>query len=281
MIGDARIRPRPQPRSIVGSARDLDVMRSLSWAGYLSTRQVARIHFPSRRTAQRRLRALLDHQLVRARLQGAALHLENTYTLRPAGVARLESVGTVGASVGRLPRPQKLLHGLAIRDVFGSFLVAERAGALKLRDFRFDGDLTTDAIFRAAGIVPDGWADLHIENRRLAVGCEVDLGTETKRALAAKLTAWRELLRHREFGDTVLLIVIDREGRRQTMDHLLTETECPARVVLLRELMNDEVGVFHQLFAPAIRAACTTLPPIVVSEQGVAGAGPPAFRIVE
>lgn len=252
-----RTEPRARTKTAVGNGRDLRLLGSLAWAGYLTTSQVARLHFPSRRTAQRRLRALLDHRLIKAHLQGPAVHIENLYTLTARGVARLESKGANNVAPSRAPRPQKLAHGLAVRDVFLAVRVAEAAGLFVLEDFRFDDDLAKEPLFRSAGLVPDGLALLQVNDHRHVLGCEVDLGTETARFLRAKLASWASLLSSRALGDASLLLLAPSPARLCNIDRLRVGVGCPGSIILGAELAADPVAAFSRLFARPVRAART------------------------
>ena len=236
-----RLLPNADALSQVGNARELRCLETLVWAGLLSTGQIERLFFPSRRRAQRRLRALFDHGLVRAHLQTSALHLENVYTPTPLALDLLED--HVGFEDGRprlarFPRPQRLAHALAVREVFVALLVAEKAGVLRLLDFRFEEELAAEPVFRGARIVPDAVAELAVGDDVSTVGVEVDLGTETTAALRAKLDAWRALLARRGAPVETLLLVAATPRRARTLTRLATEAHLPpsARVVLSAEL---------------------------------------------
>lgn len=212
--------PDPDARSIVQPDRDVRVLLSLAWAGILSTRQIERLHFPSRRTAERRLRALFDHGLVRAHLQGEALHRENVHTLTKRGAAMLESdrgVDPGHVRLARLPKTRKLKHTLAIRDVFVSFLEAERDGLLQVVDFRFEGDLAHDPAVGLPGIVPDAICTVRALDHDRVLLVEVDLGTETKAMLEKKLVSYRAALAGAHAGrhaDARTLLIVAHDPRR-------------------------------------------------------------------
>ncbi|MBI5536579.1 MAG: replication-relaxation family protein [Deltaproteobacteria bacterium] len=233
-----RARPNPDSRSIVGSSRDLEVLESIAWAGFLSTRQVQALHFPSRRTTQRRLRALLDHHLVRATMQGEALQRDNVYTITPAGVELLqETRGLDNAKPHRVPRLQKLRHGLAIRDVFVAILLGERAGTLRIADVRFEEDLTRVPEFVALRIVPDALLELGGQDLP-AVAVEVDLGTETIATVQSKIVSYARLLAagvHMGSGRRVCLLVVARtEARRLVWSRLLAEARLDGGSAVVR-----------------------------------------------
>lgn len=240
-----RVRPNLESRSRVGSERDLEVLSEIAWAGILSTSQICRLHFPSRRRTQRRLRALLDHGLVRAHLQGEALHRENIYTLTPLGVDRLFEVGAFPDGpprVFRIPRPQKLGHALAVREVFVALRMAEREDRLRLTDFRFEEELAGGWLGRDAGLIPDGLAVVERSGSEQVLVLEVDLGTETSTTLRPKLAAYRRAfdcgLGYLGSATTRLLVAAVSEPRSATLLRLSTEAGLGdrGRVVLLDAL---------------------------------------------
>lgn len=218
------------------SARDTEVLRSIAWAGFLSTTQVQALHFPSRRVAQRRLRALLDHALVRARLQGdAVLHRDNIYTLTPAGSRYLVDRGASEdvATPGRVPTWRALPHASAIRDVFVAFRERHRAGDLALVDFLFEGDLAATPGFAAAGLRPDALAVHSTRGGERRVAIEVDLGSEPTRVLAAKLGKYNAIM-----GSLVHEVVFGLGGARRVLHGLVEQAGLGAHVhlVQLRDL---------------------------------------------
>jgi Replication-relaxation len=259
-IGAWRTEPRQKAKSVVGKTRDLGVLHSLAWAGFLSTGQIERLHFPSRRTAQRRLRALLDHGLVRACLQGSSLHLQNVYGLTPKGAAHLASLGISGAKPQRVVRAQKLEHALAVRDLFVAFALADQTGHIELEDFRFEDDLSKEPVFQSAGIIPDGLAIIRSGDVLLTVGCEVDLGSETGRMLRVKCALWAELLRSKPFGPMQLLFVVSGAGRSHTIVQLLNAAGSSGLTVLRSSVIEEPLQVVEGLFARAIRAPRIGIP---------------------
>ena len=253
-IGAWRTEPRQKAKSVVGKTRDLSVLHSLAWAGFLSTGQVERLHFPSRRTTQRRLRALLDHGLLRACLQGTSLHLQNVYALTPKGVAHLESGGVTDVKPRRVVRAQKLEHALAVRDLFVAFFITDQCNGIQLDDFRFEDDLAEEPVFQSAGIIPDGLAIVRQGDVRLTIGCEIDLGSETKRMLKAKCALWAELLRSKPLGAMQLLFVVSSPGQRNSIEHLLNEADCSSLTVLRSSVIKEPIRAVEGLYARALRA---------------------------
>jgi hypothetical protein len=253
----------------------LDVLASLAWAGVLTTAQVERLHYPSRRTAQRGLRALLDLGFVRAHRQGDALHLPDAYTLSPEGAEALaERRGFAPGEVRprRLPRRPKLAHSLAVRDLFVAFRLAAPAAGLDLDDLLFDEDLGDHPVFSAAGLVPDALAALVVPGVGPKwVACEVDRGTEKRATLEAKLAAYRPLL----------LSAAPPLG----VGHgsLLVTTTVPARVVLVERVVGEmglkgrAEAVGHEAAGEAARALCTRplfAPPVRAARTDYGPEGP-------
>jgi hypothetical protein len=228
-----RIRPNRDARTVVGSPRDLEVLASLAWAGYLTTGQLERLHFPSRRRAQRRLRALLDHGLVRAHLQAGALDRENVYLPTPLALDRLAETQLFPdgpPTLARMPRVSKLAHGIAIRSVFVEAVLWERAGAGWSVDVLFEGELSRDAGLRAAGIIPDLLVVVDEPAPRRELFVEVDLGTETTTTLRAKFAAWSAYLASRSASSVRLALVAMRDGRLRTLERLADEAGLAARI---------------------------------------------------
>lgn len=258
-----RLQRNPRSTAEVGSPRDLDFLGTLYWAGVLSMPQIERLFFPSRRRAQQRMRALLDRGLVRAHLQGDALHRPNVYTLTPAGRTLLIDAGRLApdtAAPRALPRLSKLAHALAVREVFAAFLGAEHAGHLRLDDFRFDGDLGAEPVFRGARLVPDALALVSHDEETRTIGIEVDLGTEPHAVLKAKLANWHRLLGQASGvvpASAALLLVAPKEGRRTSLVRLAADAGLAGRALVLAP---EELGAAlvagwpWEAFAPPIRA---------------------------
>ncbi|MBI5511422.1 MAG: replication-relaxation family protein [Deltaproteobacteria bacterium] len=237
--------PRAAPRSILNE-RHYDALERIQWARFLSTGQVRRsAPYPSDRTAQRGLRGLLDHRLVSAHLQGEALQRETVFTVTARGLEALAAAVRLEGPLPpptRIPRPQKLRHALAIRDVFCAYLVAEREGHLDLVDFHFDSDLAGDARFQAAGLVPDAVVVTERGGGRTTAGIEVDLGTEPTRVLRDKFDRWRQILSAATVAaaaaPTTLIVTAARPTRRATIQRLVEDAGVGAvtKVVLATEL---------------------------------------------
>jgi hypothetical protein len=249
----------PKPRSRVGSARDLAVFESVAWARCLTRKQIQRLHFPSPRTAQRRLAAYVSHGYLRAHRQGDARHVERVFTLTPLGAEYLSEHSDLAVRATRLPGLRKLEHALAVRNVFVAFVLGERRGALELEDFRFEEDLVREPAFSAHGLVPDGVAALAGPARSL-VAVECDLGTETTTTLRAKLGAWKRYMAASRLGaepPTSLMLVVRSPRRALTLERLAAEAELGALIAIENDLDAAVAAVLDRSrdpFAPPVRA---------------------------
>lgn len=248
-------------------ARDPELLANLAWARYLTTTQLCRLHFPSQRMAQRRMRGLLDLGLVRAVTR--ELHLDGVHLITRTGLDLLMDLGAIREgefAPGRLPRPQKLTHALAVRDVFVAALEVERAGTFEVVDFRFDEDLARAEPFHGAGLIPDGLARLKVGPLERAVGIEVDLGTETTAMLNSKFSRWTRLLPPSHGAPVARLLVFAATARRRdTLAALLAEAGlgAVAGAYLLTECRTALEGFARtfDLYAPPVRSERTAPEP--------------------
>lgn len=230
-----RLRPRATSRADIGSERDARVLGDLAALGMLTTGQIERLHFPSRRRAQRRLRAYLDAGLARAHLQGEAMHRDNVWTLSPLGLDFLKERGAVSADA-RLDRPrvrsQKLAHALLVREIAVALFGAERAGCLRVRDLRLDNDLANEPLMRSAGLVPDGYAELEVGRTARFILWEAVSTKQPFSQVLSKLTAYEraaasglELFRDARLDFVFVLESVPRLERLRTAlrDSILEE----------------------------------------------------------
>lgn len=228
------------------------MLSEIAWAGFLTTRQIERLFFPSRRRAQRRLRVLLDQGLLRARLQGDAMHRDNVWTLTPRGLDLAVERGGVEKGT-KLPRQnvrsQKLAHAIAVRDVAVGFLVAERQGLLLLHDLRLDDELANAPLFHAAGIIPDGLAIVECEGVRRTILYEVATDAQPLAQVRAKLRALARLLLadFPAFRDAALIVIaiVETEARRETLARFVASefVDLPIRVALHAEVIDPDALV--------------------------------------
>jgi hypothetical protein len=278
-----RARPNTDARNVVGEGRDRAVLEDIVWAGYLTTGQVTALHFPTRRRAQRRLRALLDHGLVEAHLQGDALQRENFFSPTPRALTWLDERGAFPDGrprTLRLPRPQKLAHALGIRDVFVAFARAERDGRFSLDDFRFDGDLASDPDFAPLRLIPDGLASVRRADASHRVGVEYDRGTETTTTLRAKFRVWREVLALGGSPPLQLLVVVSGARRTESVRRLLEETGASPWATAVEENSTVDLLARGWPFEVAARAGRTERPassPKVMGFRPLGIVASPAF----
>ena len=255
-----RCRPRESPRSFI-RPRDLDALASLARARFLTTEQLERLHYGgSRRIAQRRLRALLDHGLVAGALQ--AEHLHRATVFRPTACA-LELLTDRGLELGsarptRLPKPGKLRHAIATRDVFVAAVELEQRGAWKLDEVRFDSELAGDPVLRAAKLVPDVLvrtrAKLGVDARVVFV--ELDLGTEPLSTLITKLERYELLRGAVEYRSAEVLFLVEGDGRRRRLAALAAGR--PVRLGALGGAADALVACSCEVTAHPRRAERTT-----------------------
>lgn len=215
--------------SVVGKA-DEDLLSLIVWAGFLTVTMMLRITPRSRRRAQRRVRVLFDHGLVRAHLQGEALHREQVYIVTQKGIEYLVEHGLLEDGrlrPTRLPRLARLPHALFVRSIFTEFVVAEREAVLDRVDVRFDEELAADPLYQTARLVPDAVLGLSRAGITVQLGVEADRGTETLSTVRGKLRRWANLL---SVGaqtpgslPTALLIVVLGDRRRMTIERVAAE----------------------------------------------------------
>ena len=212
--------PRTPTGGLVPSGRERTLFSDLCWAGFLTTHQIERLAFPSRRRAQRRLRALLDHGYLRAHLQGGALHRDSVWTLGPRGLTLLRDEGLAPEDTRpyRLnAQSQKLGHAVAVRDVAVSFLTARTHGLLAVTDIRLDGELANRSPFREARLVPDGLATIENDGAVRLVMWEVNCAGQPLAQVRQKLLAY---VRARAagmplFSTSGLVVLVVTEGERR------------------------------------------------------------------
>ena len=279
---------RPDPRSVVGGGRDLEILADLAWAGVLSTGQLLALHFRARRRAQRRLRELFDHGLIRAHLQGEALERENVYTLSPQGLELLVERGAFPDGpppLGRVPAPGKLRHALLARQVFVTLRRAHLSGALTLDDFRFEGELAREPSFRAHALIPDALALVRVDARSETWAIEVDAGTETTTVLRAKFDKYARAFAAAQglFASPALSLVVlaPRTGRAQTLASVVAAAGLGARTrVLLVDAFGASIGA-DRAQGPGAPPGRTERPAALAegaSPQGESRADTAAFR---
>jgi len=186
--------------------------------------------------------------------------------------------------VPRLPRAQKRAHALLVRDIFAAFAAAEAQGQLRLDDFQFDSDLGRMEPFRTVGLIPDGIATMRGANNTVTIAIEADTGSETTTTLRKKFTKWRAVLDVWNPPGLTLLVVAERQGRRQTLARLMSEARLDEIGVAL--LVSEARSFVDGVAAPfdlAARGNRAERRGGVVQVRDIAeapGATQPAFRVL-
>lgn len=266
--------------------RELRALALNARAEILTTSMFERVLYPSRRRAQRRLRVLVDHELVRAHLQGDALHREQVYTVTVRGFDLLAEHGYV--ELGklrpvRLPRPQRLAHALLTRAVYIECVAAEREKIIERVGVRFDDDLAAEPLYQAARLVPDALLAL-TRTTTVRVGVEVDRGTETTTTLREKFRRWKGVLDAAVEAQAVLpatlLVVVAGARRRVTVERIAHEALPAARVTVVH--LDDLEGMLRSGWPHQVAAGARhTVAPQGLVFRPVTEAPAPTFRAVE
>lgn len=261
-----RLTPNPDATSEAPTERDLDLLATLAWIGFATTGQLERLHYPSIRVAQRRLRALFDHGFLRAHLPSGQLHAPTTWTLTPLALETLaerRGAENLPAHPARIPRLQKLAHAIACREPFVVLRRLERENRLTLSDYLFDLDLAAYAPCVETGVIPDGLAVIRRGSHDVALVVEVDLATETTTVLRDKMHKLALLLpRLRAAARTVrVLFLATTPARVRTITSIANEAAVPSDVHALGELEAlAGRGYPFAVFARAVRAERTAPP---------------------
>ncbi len=166
--------------------RDLWILEALGKMRFLRTKQLARLFFDgSRSAANKRLRRLFDHSLVKVWITGLAD--DNLYSLTTRGRSQLEDHG---ANL-HCPRGVEgnLDHLLAINDTRIAFVLGTLEFGVRLCWWHSDWDLRTHA---RASLVPDAlfavdWPEVGPRTYSL----ELDHNTKSPREFLKKLTGYR------------------------------------------------------------------------------------------
>jgi hypothetical protein len=245
-------------------SRDVDALRSIAAARFLTTTQVSTLHFGSSvRVAQRRLRALLDLGLVTCSMQNELLHRPSLFRATRRGLEELADRGlSHGTERGRLPKPGKLRHSLAVRDVFVAAKRLEARGTWQDVEVRFDSGLTRDPILQAARLIPDLALSVRTEamGARRLVLVEVDLGTEPLATLFAKMDRYDELRAQAPpYASAEVLFVLTRMGRKMRLTRALVGRR--AQFATLDELDSALIACTYQVTALPCRPERTAHPP--------------------
>lgn len=233
-------RPRdmrnPGIRVVLGT-RDEALLRALGRFRAARSTDLTRLFFAgtSRERGSQRLRRLFDGQFLDLRV--GRLSEENVYSLGPRGRRWAEEHGI---PAGRIPAGG-LEHHLAIVGCW-SRLAAALAASSDLRLLRFQADWEVRREFGPSlPVIPDALIKVAVGKAgQLRLALEVDLGTESLKAIREKLAGYAELRAAAaellDWPDFMLVVVASAGCERRHQN--LAETaraEWPGRSLLLRE----------------------------------------------
>jgi hypothetical protein len=254
---------RVSPRQIAWlserlSTRDWVVLQTVNQLHLVTGPQLQRLHFATLSTgaARRASRARTLARLVRWRVLtplprriGGVQHgsAATVYALDTAGHRLLRLAANRDGSPARVRRPGSpsdrwTRHILAVSELYVQLVEAERAGDLRLREFRSEpsswwpdglgGWLKPDAYV----VVSDGFVD-HLW------WVEVDLGTESVSTVQRKLRTYLDFDRRGGVGprDTMprVLLTVVSEHRRATLTRV---TDFPPTFELLRLVLAPQAA---------------------------------------
>lgn len=242
----AQRRPEPNPDSLrsvragaVWTALPLRERHLLLWlltADIVSAELASLLVYRQLRTAQRRLRRLVDLGLLRGFWAAGAHRPRGRYAYVLTKAARLD-IEHLAWPEGQPERPSDQpssapIHQLATLDLLAAFL---RHGDPELAE-----GLAAWVPERAGGqlfggfLRPDALAIIRVQDRAIALFVERDLGSERGEVLAEKIRRYRSVLA----GDTDLAVnigfVVESERRARTIHALIERGREPGtRVTFL------------------------------------------------
>lgn len=152
-------------------------------------------------------------------------------------------------------RSQKLGHGLLVRELTVSLLLAERAGLFALEDVRHDDELVGEPAFASARLVPDGFAIVRDGDRSMPVVWEAVSMQQPFGQVQAKLLAYERaiaggtsIFRHPELA---VIFVFESEQRLARFEAVAAGLRLRTRVHALSvEAARDPVAISARLLPP-------------------------------
>lgn len=229
-------RTRVPERGVRVHDRDVEILLAIAKMRLVRTKEIARLFFGAKTTAQKRMRKLFDGGLVRAVVTDLAS--ENRYGITRLGHAFLEEALDSGdVPLYRSP-PKADGRSLVHLDLLNAYRVGLAVGArdhgVELLRFRTDWELMSES--PNSPLVPDALVSLAFADRRVDVAVEVDTGAEAHHVLKKKLVRYAQIHADREmlFGARInLLLFVVRTRRRATTIAKLTSGSSPAKAVLI------------------------------------------------
>lgn len=176
-------------------SRDLRLLYALGRMRIAATGDLTELFFPSRTTANDRLRKLACAGYITAHVQ--ALERDNVYRLTARGRDAAASQANIDPSeLAVLSKvPARLGHALLVTRVCAALTAASNRGAsLTLVGFLFEHEIAAALGGRAGLVIPDALVTLrHASGRTFQVAVEADGATEPLATLADKATRYANL----------------------------------------------------------------------------------------
>ncbi len=218
----------------------------LQWliAGDIVTAQLASLLvYNQLRTAQRRLRRLVELGLVHGFWAGSAQRPRGRYAYTLTRPTRLEIEALIWPH-GRPERPTELpgsppIHQLATHDVLAAFLRASDS-LMPEGLFAWVPERPCSQLF-GGFLRPDALAGIRVERRAIALFIERDLGTERGEVLAEKVRRYRSVLSRTPDLAVHVGFVVGSHRRARTVHALARSRGSVAPGVLVVTATADEL----------------------------------------
>ncbi|MCC7541326.1 MAG: replication-relaxation family protein [Deltaproteobacteria bacterium] len=200
--------------------RDAAILYAVGRCRVLRTRDIARLFFGSRATANDRLRKLFVAGYVRCHVR--ALAGDNLYTLIEKGKQLVLAREDVEPRELPIPRalPARLDHLLGINEMRVLFTLATRGESAQFRlvSFRPEWELAAERHAGLLGVLPDGIIELEdARGARHVSALEVDLGTEAPTVVAKKVARYETYARAGLplYGVDIRTVLVAARGERR------------------------------------------------------------------
>lgn len=200
--------------------RDIAILYAIGRCKVLRTRDIARLFFGSRATANDRLRKLFVAKLIDCHVPNLAG--DNLYTLTERGRQVVAEATDGDASQLTVPRalPQRLEHLAGINElrILLTLATASPASPFRLTAFRPEWELAAERHASLIGILPDALFTLEArggDEHHFAL--EMDCGTESPTIVAKKLVRYDTYARSSLplYGVDVRTVLVAASGARR------------------------------------------------------------------